>query len=503
MHTLPSALPDRWRRVRALVAAIGAVSVVSGALAVATTSASAADLPATVLDGTATWRYSDNNTDPAAGSADRLVWTVAGFDDSAWKSGKGPFGAKNGAATPNLGSGFPVTTVLQQYIDPTATTKVDIPTEHFRTSFTVAADVLTAISGLTGTVTYDDAVQIFVNGTKVAGFVDARVEAVPDAQKNLTYAGNGGGDPVTSTFTVPASALQAGSNTIAIALYQDRSTSSDLYLHVKSLVPVAKPVEVPSFSDIAVGAGASASERIVTWTSSLDTAQVAQFAPSSTLVAGAFPGTATTVSATSTTASTGFGRQAVLSGLEPDTEYAYRVGAGSTWSSTATFRTQPLIDPNAQTLQVDLPGSVPGEFSWKIDGTNGLVDLGTATQNGDHFTATGAINPITVTDTRAGGPAWSVSAQAGDFRTYGASFSGKYLGWTPKVVTAGAGAVAGDPVASGFASGAGLSAASTLGRAAAAHPRGTATLGADLDLTLPLEIGKGSYRAKLTITALS
>lgn len=806
MHTSAIRTRRPRRSVHAAVAALGVASVIAGSFAFTSGAADAATLPATVLDASATWHYSENGTDPAAGGTDRLVWTRADFDDSAWKQAVGPFGAKNGTA--NLGSSYPITTLLRQYIDPTATTKVDIPTYHFRNSFTVDSDVLGDISGLKGTIVYDDAVQIFVNGAKVAGFVDDRVEAAPEAERNLTYAGDSGGNPVTSTFTVPAAALQAGANTIAIALYQDRSSSSDIYLNMKSLEPVESTGGAATISDIVLGVGADESARNLSWYSSADTAQVAQVAPSSTLVDGAFPQTATTVAATGAMTTSGeYNRFATLSGLQPNTVYSYRVGSEGNWSATYSFRTQsfdgdfdfifvgdpqigasgnvpgdeagwidtlnvaqaaypdaemifsagdqvehasneteytsflapsqvrsiPLVvtngnhdvgskayeqhfnlpnydptsgaassgsssggdywffykdvlfininsnsrdyashnafmrkvveeqgakatwkvlafhhsiysvaahasdsdildrrtnmpqtiselgfdlvlqghdhsytrsylikdgavadateiagqtevsakdgevlymtansasgskyysvttpnasfasvinqervrnyavvkvtngaitidtvrsqaggtdkpvnsvvdsvtltreaDPNAQQVQVEVPDAAPGEFGWNIDGTNALVDLGTAVEAGDHFAATGSINPIRVTDTRRGGPQWSVSAQVSDFVAGDQTISGSYLGWTPKVVEDGAGAVAGDPVASSFDGGAGLADAATLGFAPAAHTRGSAKLGADLELKIPVEAPSGTYRATLTLTALS
>lgn len=796
------------RTTRAAIAALGVASVIAGSFAATTVAATAADLPASVLDSTATWKYSENNTDPAAGSPDRLVWTKAGFDDSAWKNGTTAFGAKNGAATPNLGTNFPVATVLNQYIDPTATSKVDVPTFHFRSSFSVTAHTLSQISGLSGSVRYDDGAQIFVNGVKVAGLSDDRVEAAPESQRNLMYAGSGSSDPITSTYTVPASVLTAGVNTIAVALYQDRATSSDIYLDMQKLAPVAKTSGAASISDIIMNVGADESSRNLTWYSSSDTAQVAQFAPSSQVVNGAFPAGATTVTATGGVTTSGeFNRKATLSGLAENTVYSYRVGAEGAWSATQSFVTRsfdgdfefffvgdpqigasgnvandragwidtmnvaaqtypdaemifsagdqvdhaaneteydafhapdqmrslpvavtngnhdvgskaylqhnniPNLDEtsgaatsgsssggdywffykdvlfvninsnsrdyashnafmekvvaeqgakakwkvlgfhhsiysvaahqndsdikdrranmpakiselgfdlvlqghdhnytrsylvkngeladktevkgasevtaaegevlyvtansasgskyyqfddrnawyasvtnqenvrnysvvdvtdgslkittlrsqangtsapvnsivdevtltseakaNEQQLQVTVPEGVPGEFSWNIDGTNSLVDLGTATEEGDHFGATGSINPIKVTDTRSGGPVWSVSAQVGDFRAGDATFSGKYLGWTPRVVEEGAGAVAGTKVASGFDGGDGLSTSATLGSAAVAHPRGTAKLGADLELKLPVDVTDGTYKATLTLTALS
>ena len=55
----------------------------------------------------------------------------------------------------------------------------------------------------------------------------------------------------------------------------------------------------------------------------------------------------------------------------------------------------------------------------------------------------------------------------------------------------------------GFSGGEGLASSRVLGSATQGHDRGAATLGADLDLKIPLEVAKGSYRATLTITALA
>jgi hypothetical protein len=158
---------------------------------------------------------------------------------------------------------------------------------------------------------------------------------------------------------------------------------------------------------------------------------------------------------------------------------------------------------NGQAIQVNVPNAAPGEFGWTIDGKNSLVDLGTATESGDYFGATGSINPITVTDSRRSLAPWSISASVGDFTDGSKTFSGKYLGWAPKVTAAGAGAVASSSVASGYSGGDGLSVSRGLGLAKQGHPKGTAKLGADLDLKIPSSIDKGNYRATLTITALS
>src|SRR5690606_21909814 len=241
----PARRPARgW--VRPAVAGLGLVALAASGLTYAATSAGAADLPETYLGSATTWSYSDDNTDPAAGDADRLTWTYAGFDDTAWKRGTGPFGAKNGSPTPDLGPGFPVSTVLDHYVDPGADPRVAVPTYHLRTTFDVTADQLEAITSLQGEDVFDDAVQIFVNGTKVAGFADERVESVPDDRKNLTYAGTAAGDPVERQFSVPAEVLEPGVNTLAVGLYNDRPASSDVYLDVRSLVPVEQDEPEPT-----------------------------------------------------------------------------------------------------------------------------------------------------------------------------------------------------------------------------------------------------------------
>lgn len=335
-----SALPIRPRGLIAALVAL-ALLLVGGSAFIASRAAAAVTFPTTFLStASTTWHYSDNNTDPAAGNSDRLVWTYGDFDDSAWKSAVGPFGAKNGAAT-GLGSSFPVTTLLNQYIDGKAAP--DVKTFHFRTSFDITADQLGALASLSGQVTYDDGVQIFVNGTKVAGLViDDLVEAAPYEQRNLMYAGTSGGDPKTSTFSVPASVLRAGTNTVAIALYQDRTTSSDIYLDLKSLTPV-QTVTAPSFSDIVLSIGADESQRGLTWYTDQDSAQVAQVAKKSAMTGSTFPeSAATTVNGAGAATTSGeYNRKATFTGLEPNTEYVYRVGAaGSGWSSVYSFRTQ-------------------------------------------------------------------------------------------------------------------------------------------------------------------
>lgn len=296
----------------------------------------AAPLPESYLTSADAWSYSDNGTDPSGNGS--LSWTTSTFDDAAWKSAAGPFGSKRGSA--DLGGGFVAKTPIQ-YAKTGSTDTVE--TYHFRNEFSVSAGDLAQVEGLRGTVTYDDAVRIYVNGEKVAGFADDRVNGA--ANQNLTYAGNSGGDPVTSSFTIPVDALEAGENTIAIALYQDRATSSDIYLDFASLAPVT-PTPAPTeakISDLVLGVGSTEAERTLAWYSDIDVPQVAQLAKTSEVVDGAFPASTRTIDTTKTGATTSgeFFRDATLDGLEENTEYSYRVGSAEMgWSDVYSFRTQ-------------------------------------------------------------------------------------------------------------------------------------------------------------------
>ncbi|MGQ0845344.1 MAG: hypothetical protein ACT4QF_14550 [Sporichthyaceae bacterium] len=152
-----------------------------------------------------------------------------------------------------------------------------------------------------------------------------------------------------------------------------------------------------------------------------------------------------------------------------------------------------------QCLGVVVPPLGPGEFAWSVVG-NTPVTLSQGELQGAYRQFVGILHPVVVSDTRQGGPDWSVSGQVGEVST-GLTAAG--FGWAPVIAQAGAGAVAGPVVASGYPTGTGLSEVSLLASAPNGHPRGSATIRANLDVRMPADIDPGTYVAVLTLTALS
>lgn len=123
----------------------------------------------------------------------------------------------------------------------------------------------------------------------------------------------------------------------------------------------------------------------------------------------------------------------------------------------------------------------------------------------DRYVSEGEIGGITVTDTRPANLGWQANARVREFVTVdGARLGGKYLGWSPKVLSASAGqtVVPGAVVAPGFPAGNGISAFNGLGSAAAGSSLGTAVLGADLRIEAPTTTQVGDYRGVMLITVV-
>jgi hypothetical protein len=150
------------------------------------------------------------------------------------------------------------------------------------------------------------------------------------------------------------------------------------------------------------------------------------------------------------------------------------------------------------------------------DGADGNVDLGTAQMNagGDLLTASGQMDVVKVTDTRAGDPGWTASGIVSDFSNGTDTVSRYNLGWAPTIVSSAAnqvGIAAGPSVTAGSEGNAsttpsdpavGLGASRVLAVAQDNAGNGTARLGASLDLNIPTDVSSGTYAATLTLTVI-
>lgn len=344
----------------AIAALIGGVLVAPAAHA-----ATPADVPL-ITSGTTSWKYLEDNTDPAGSNADTLVWTKAGFDDSAWKTGSGSFGHKNGT-TSGMGGGHAVNTLLTRYI-PGQTNNVQ--TYFFRSTFTLTQAQIDQLNVLQGTVTYDDGLRIFVNGQKVAGYEDANIT------QNVQYGGSNGADPDTSTFTVSPGVLQAGSNTIAVALYQCDSGSSDIFFNMTSLVAKFMP-DSATITDVVLGIGSNEAERNLAWYSDINVDQVAQVVkkPAGTVTEFPVAGAQAFAATRGGTTDGQYSQRTTITGLEANTEYLYRVGSDAMgWSDTYAFATGALSgDYNFLFVgdpQIGASGNVPNDRTGWINTLN-------------------------------------------------------------------------------------------------------------------------------------
>ena len=322
-------------RLTRLFAASAALTLLSPAVATSAL-ASPADTVSLVESGATDWSYLDTDTDPADGLENRTDWTAPSFDDSAWETASGSFGALRGELK-ELSGGFLPDNLLTQYKEGAPGTNIEA--FFFRTDVTVDAEDLADGEQLAGTIRYDDAATVFVNGEKVAGFHDDGFDFPETGERrNMQYGGSNDSAPKEGTFTVDPEVLVEGENTIAVQLHQGRATSSDLYFDFEELALEQAP-EPQGQSSILLGVGSDQSERRISWFTDTGVPETVQIA------AGAhetMPADAQTVEPVDRGASddgTNDYVHASVTGLEPSTTYSYRVGSEEGgWSEVQQFQ---------------------------------------------------------------------------------------------------------------------------------------------------------------------
>jgi hypothetical protein len=158
-----------------------------------------------------TWKYETASQDETLSGT---PWYAAGFDDSAWPSGPGPFGIEATASTlARLPA--PIATVLPT---PSAT----FLTAYFRTTVTVPA--VGAESTLVLTHLVDDGAIFYIDGVRVLNYNGPTTN--PTKSTDLAP-GSAPGDGDAMLVSLPIT-LPAGAHTIAVELHQNFATSSDV-----------------------------------------------------------------------------------------------------------------------------------------------------------------------------------------------------------------------------------------------------------------------------------
>ena len=196
------------------------------------------------------------------------------------------------------------------------------------------------------------------------------------------------------------------------------------------------------------------------------------------------------------------------------TEYVVRLYDGETVAAASSPVTLWVAFPaegssSAKSVTATINAS-EGALVISVDPEDRTVVLPAAVLSaaGDRWESTGALKPVTVTDTRAAKPGWTTSGQVADgFRTEdGKTFAGSYLGWTPSITRQGDGqGVVAGPVAVPYVAGrpgTGLGDSAALASAPNGEGLGSAELDATLKLSVPTDTAAGTYTGTLTLTAI-
>ncbi len=291
-----------------------------------------------LIDLSTTWRYLEDGTDPAAGLSSLTAWTEPDFDDSSWKSAAGKFGAKNGAIGSVETFGSP-TVLLDHYYD----NGDAIHTYFFRTTFNVTN--ASSVSNLAFDMRADDATLVYINGKLVS---DSRLSVPSEASStNIYYANHTAAD---KSFWLDSAQLSGvlveGTNTIAVELHNNNSTSSDIFFALNSLT-ATQTSATNLFSDVSLTVGSDETQRNITWYSSVARGGGVYYAPTSEMSNGAFPTEAkfSTATATVTANKPGYySHKATLTDLTPDTDYVLRLYIDGEYSDLYYFSTDALGD---------------------------------------------------------------------------------------------------------------------------------------------------------------
>lgn len=156
------------------------------------------------------------------------------------------------------------------------------------------------------------------------------------------------------------------------------------------------------------------------------------------------------------------------------------------------------------TVRATVPEAAGGVLALTVADHGAAVDLGPAQNAGDRLRFTGELPDVTVSDSRsvaqAGAGGWAVNGQAYTFSSGTRVLGAEHLGWEPRVATPRAGVLAGDARATALGGGDGLATPARLATAGPEGRQGSATLGAQLRLEVPVDTAPGTYEGAVTLS---
>ncbi len=190
------------------------------------------------------WRYNDTGVDPGPN------WMTAAFDDSAWASGPGAFGAET-ATLP-----APIRTVNPLHTTGGAFDTADIPSYYYRTTLAVPAGATKVLVRPE----IDDGYILYVNGVEVH-----RLGVPVGSEGFASYSDRTVGDAVfEGPFELPIAAFHVGGDNLIAAVAKNvNATSSDIVFGLEVIVVSAggiqidPPVIVTQPANVAVNQGHS------------------------------------------------------------------------------------------------------------------------------------------------------------------------------------------------------------------------------------------------------
>ena len=301
------------------------MATLTALLCLVVTSMAGAPTDKMVISSSTTWKYLDNNTDPAAGLSSLDAWTKPGFNDSSWKSGKGPFGY-NYNETPN--------TSLKFY--KSGSSGDVIPTYFFRTTFTLTN--AEQYNKIIIRATIDDSFAVYINGTKIA---DTRTST--NSSTNIFYSGGENYYYISFCFREGQGLLKNGENTVAVQLHNERSSSSDVFMSLYDMTIAYEDIPDKALVEQRVMTpGKNETERNLAWFSTAMAAGEVRLAKADQIINGTFPSTGYTtfpVTSYSEKVYTGikYVKNATLKNLEENTGYAYVYTVGGEMSDIYYF----------------------------------------------------------------------------------------------------------------------------------------------------------------------